>query len=89
MSQSRCIHDFLPGQCAICQVPEGLTPRVYITGGGEVFHRDPGCAALLAGQNKARSRRRRIHRPRQLPLVEARIKGRGACTWCFPKYRQR
>jgi len=55
-----CKHAFpTPAQCPICS-KEPETKRdnvvVYISEGGEAYHFDPNCAALLFGQQLVRDR---------------------------------
>jgi hypothetical protein len=39
MSEARCIHDFLTGQCGHCKPPPfGINEVVFTTKGGQVFH---------------------------------------------------
>lgn len=89
VSDERCIHDMLPGQCGQrpCKdTPRGLTARVYITEGGDVFHRLATCEALREGQRKARGRGQEIHEPRAMDVLDALAIHRAACIPCFPDY---
>lgn len=64
MSDDRCIHDFLPGQCALCEVPPpGARPKGHRTRGGSAYHKDRDCPWLAAGQNRAH----RSGLPRNMP----------------------
>ena len=53
----RCIHDFLEGQCSLCQKPPyGINVIVYATKGGQSFHNWNECHYLSAGQDFALSK---------------------------------
>ncbi|MFE1176854.1 hypothetical protein [Streptomyces sp. NPDC058773] len=84
----RCIHDLVVQQCVDCApVPEGLVKFVYVTAGGEVFHRLSGCKALEEGQEYALSMGMETHPRRRVALAEATGEGRGACAYCFWDYQ--
>ncbi|MCZ1008155.1 hypothetical protein [Streptomyces lydicus] len=68
-------------------VPEGLVKFVYVTAGGEVFHRSSACKALDEGQEYALDLGMKIHPRRRVALAEAVGEGRGACAYCFGDYR--
>lgn len=89
MADERCVHELVVGQCTECSpVPPGLTARVLITRGGQVFHRTVHCEALRDGQRKASRRfHQDVHTPQNVPLSVALAEGRGACRPCFPRYR--
>jgi hypothetical protein len=88
MTDDRCKHDLLPGQCVDCRLPpRGLTKRVYRTAGGQVFHRNASCEALRLGQAKAARRQNNIHPAELLDVAEALQLGLGACQRCFIGYR--
>ena len=86
---NRCIHDNLPGQCGVspCKVaPPGLATKVFVTKGGNVFHRSPECDALRGGQRKALRRGQEIHDVRPADVFDAMADGYSACIPCFPDY---
>ncbi|MEU7489073.1 hypothetical protein [Streptomyces sp. NPDC042319] len=88
MADERCVHELVVGQCTDCApVPRGLSARVFITGGGSVFHRSTACEGLLEGQRKARRFGLENHTPENIALAVALEKGKGACILCFPDYR--
>lgn len=88
MTDERCIHDLIVGQCAECApIPPGLTRRVIRTSGGTVFHRTVGCQGLLDGQRFADAQGLRTHPAVTMPVGEALAAGLGACLVCFPYYR--
>ncbi|MGW3040954.1 hypothetical protein ACWC9T_13125 [Kitasatospora sp. NPDC001159] len=88
MGEERCDHGLIIGQCSDCKpAPEGLKAQVWITKGGSVFHRTPGCEALADGQDRAARLGLELHQPTLVSLTEAMAQGRGACIPCFPKYR--
>ena len=82
-SEVRCIHDFLPGQCYICdkEVPFGINETVYKTKGGSVFHNLRDCAYLYSGQNFAESRGKGNHPINPTPWHSV-FNSIGACEWC-------
>lgn len=83
MSEVRCLHDFLPGQCYIChaQIPFGIYETVYRTKGGAVFHNLRDCAYLISGQNFAESRGKSNHPINPTPWHSV-FNSIGACEWC-------
>ncbi|KIX79083.1 hypothetical protein ACIA6E_19445 [Streptomyces sp. NPDC051815] len=86
----RCVHDLVVSYCVDCApVPEGMVRFVYVTAGGEVFHRSSACRALEEGQEYARSLGLENHPRRRVALAEATADGRGACAHCFRDYRPR
>lgn len=55
--QSRCIHDFLQGECGYCvEIPFGLNGVVYRTTFGRAFHNWNNCEYLESGQKFAESK---------------------------------
>ncbi|MFI8453731.1 hypothetical protein [Streptomyces erythrochromogenes] len=88
MSDQRCDHGLIVGQCGHCKpVPHGLTAYVWTTRGGSVFHRTVACEALADGQTRAARFGRDVHQPTRSALADAMAQGRGACIPCFPAYR--
>lgn len=65
--------------------PGGVPRMVWITKGGDAFHRDPDCAALIAGQGYAERLGQRTHEPESVAYTTARASGRSACLYCFPQ----
>lgn len=54
---TRCIHDFLVGECGYCQeLPFGLNSVVYRTTFGKAFHNWNNCEYLESGQKFAESK---------------------------------
>jgi hypothetical protein len=54
---TRCIHDFLLGECGYCQeLPFGLNGVVYRTTFGKAFHNWNNCEYLESGQKFAESK---------------------------------
>lgn len=64
---------------------KGLPVRVWRTAQGQVFHRRPGCQALLDGQRKAERYGREAHDPESVPLSTAMSAGLAECFHCFPE----
>ncbi len=65
--------------------------RVWISGGGTVFHRGPDCEAMLDGKRKAQSVGHFDRSVSAIDTVEALARGREACLVCIgrePRYRQ-
>ena len=83
MSEVRCLHDFLPGQCYICdsELPFGIYETVYKTKGGAVFHNLRDCVYLYSGQNFAESRGKGNHPINPTPWHSV-FNSIGACEWC-------
>jgi hypothetical protein len=82
MSEARCIHDFLAGQCGHCKPPPfGINEVVFTTKGGQVFHNWHDCAFLREGQFLAESRGQDNH-----PILPTKwsevFNSNGACEWC-------
>lgn len=89
MTEERCKHELIVGQCADCgPVPKGLARHVWQTAGGSVFHVRPDCLALLEAQRLLTRAGRDVHDPRRVHVVDALERGRGACLVCFPRYRR-
>ena len=88
MTHERCKHDLPSAQCGDCRpVPTGLTARVAVTRGGQVFHRSAGCRALREGQRHIVWRGGSPDEAVVVSLGEAQASGRAACIVCFPHYR--
>jgi hypothetical protein len=86
MAAEHCRHGLLPGQCAECgRRPRGVPRMVWITKGGDAFHRDPDCEALIAGQGYAERLGQRTHEPESVAYTTARASGRSACLYCLPQ----
>jgi hypothetical protein len=82
MTNSRCEHDFLPGQCSSCKkAPFGLNENVFITKNSQAFHNDSSCSFLESGQNFAEKRggTKQPHLVRRWDQVITEL---GACEWC-------
>jgi hypothetical protein len=58
---------------------------VWITKGGDAFHRDPDCAVLIAEQGYAERLGQRTHAPESVAYTTARASGRTGCLYCFPQ----
>lgn len=89
MSQSRCKHDFLRGECGACKPrPERINETVFTTRAGQVFHNWPDCAFLRAGQTSADNKGFRNHpvEPRNWSAV---FWDMGPCEWCCAFYNLR
>lgn len=88
MTSEPCKHELPPDQCGDCRPPPpGLTARVVITRGGQVFHRTAACGLLRDGQRFADWLGQDVHEAVHVPLVEAQSMGRAACSACFPDYK--
>ena len=86
MIQKQCVHELLPGQCAICiKPPWGINTIVYTTKGGNCFHNWSECTYLETGQNYAYSQGMNNHmiNPVQWSAVRDR---RDPCKWCCAIY---
>jgi len=54
---TRCVHDFLTGECGYCkEMPFGLKDVVYRTTFGKAFHNWDNCEYLESGQKFAESK---------------------------------
>lgn len=86
MSEQRCEHDFLPGQCSACKpAPLGINTNVFITKNSQAFHNDPDCAFLESGQDFAEKRggTKQHLLFRKWDQVFANL---GPCEWCCALY---
>jgi hypothetical protein len=63
------------------------TRTVVIVEGGQVFHKNAACLALLDGQLKAARSGQQSQNPRRIPLSSATAEGRAACERCYPDYQ--
>ena len=82
MSNQRCLHDLLIGQCSHCKKPPwGINPIVYTTKGGDSFHNWNECTYLASGQDYAYSQGMNNHpiNPIQWSAVQD---SRSPCQWC-------
>jgi hypothetical protein len=82
MSNQRCLHDLLIGQCSHCMKPPwGINPIVYTTKGGDSFHNWSECTYLASGQDYAYSQGKNNHpiNPIQWSAVQD---SRSPCEWC-------
>ena len=82
MSDARCIHDLLEGQCSNCKpTPFGINEIVYTTKGGQAFHNWDDCEFLRSGQDFASSKGQNNHpiNPTKWSSVYYTI---GPCEWC-------
>ena len=82
MSDQRCLHDLLIGQCSHCMKPPwGINPIVYTTKGGDSFHNWNECTYLASGQDYAYSQGKNNHpiNPIQWSAVQD---SRSPCQWC-------
>ena len=82
MSDQRCLHDLLIGQCSHCMKPPwGINPIVYTTKGGDSFHNWNECTYLASGQDYAYSQGKNNHpiNPIQWSAVQD---SRSPCEWC-------
>jgi hypothetical protein len=87
MAGNRCMHELPIDQCGECRrPPPGLTKRVIITHGGQVFHHGISCPSLREGQRYAARRGDEVHEPIFVSLTEAQSENRAACATCFPDY---
>jgi hypothetical protein len=78
----RCIHDFLEGQCSLCQKPPyGINAIVYTTKGGQSFHNWNECQYLAAGQDFALSKGFDNHAINPIQWSAAKD-NKSACQWC-------
>lgn len=77
---SDCKHGLASGTCSICG--DGDEPIVYISGGGQSFHRRPNCEALRGGQEKVGDRGGQISTVKPVSLREAERQGRRPCRTC-------
>jgi len=66
------------------QYPE----HVYLSSGGNVFHKAKNCAGLIEGQKKVRRRGGTPGLVRPVALKQAKNKGREPCLVCFPPNRK-
>jgi hypothetical protein len=84
MTEERCEHDMLRGQCATCaSATPGSTNRVYRTAGGQAFHRRQTCEWLHKGQHQAERRDQQVHPVQVTDVVDARAAGLAPCRYCF------
>ena len=86
MSNQRCIHDLIIGQCSHCMKPPwGINPIVYTTKGGDSFHNWSECTYLASVQDNAYSQGMNNHpiNPIQWSAVQD---SRSPCQWCCAIY---
>jgi len=82
-SPSLCPHELPPAQCAICSARKSGA-RVWITGGGQRYHRQPDCGSLVYGQEWVEGRGGQATEPRKVTLDDAIQQGLVACADCLP-----
>lgn len=81
---SLCIHDLPPEQCGSCKpLPSGVPKTVFITQGGDHYHYEERCPALLDGWAEARRQGFRNHAPQTIGWGDASME-RDPCHRCVP-----
>jgi hypothetical protein len=63
-------------------LPDGVLAWGYVTTAGEVFHNDPKCELLLAGQRRFLGARTTLPEPQRIGWVDAQARGLGKCLGC-------
>lgn len=91
MSDDRCVHEFLPGQCDLCRlkaVREAVPAdrQVWVLPTGEVFH-TADCYILDATHQANLVRDTIDTPPKGITLAEARSRGLRRCEICAPDVR--
>lgn len=69
--------------CPQCK-PKSLSKVVYITAGGQAYHRSLHCEALQDGQRLVEKRGGTPDDPTSLSMGAAKVGGRQPCLICFP-----
>lgn len=91
MSDDRCLHDFLMGQCDLCRPKSVREPargdrQVWVLPTGEVFHTQD--CYILDATHEANLVRDTIDTPpKGIALAEARSRGLRRCEICSPDIR--
>jgi hypothetical protein len=78
----RCEPDGLEW-CSRCK-PHNYPTTVYMTTGGDAFHKSPSCVALMEGQQKVADRGWQPAEVNDVNVQVALGSGRFACLVCFP-----
>ena len=83
----RCKHGEVAAWCgeSECMAARtGLPAWVWRTTHGQVYHRGPGCEALLDGQRRSRQLGKQTTEPERVPLSVAMSDCLAECYHCFP-----
>lgn len=78
-----CPHGLPILTCALCS-PSWFPKWVYIAAGGQVFHAERECSALLRGQEKVEARGGDISKIERWMVGRAIAEGRRPCRRCLP-----
>ena len=82
-----CIHGLAAPDCHYCKPPPAGIPRtVYITYGGNRFHKEFAGPSLDEGQSDADVRGDQVHDRRAVGWAEV-SETRSPCKTCFPRLR--
>ena len=79
----RCVHGMLKSTCAGCKTLG--RPRVFLSGGGDTYHRSATCPAFLIGRRKAQWRGRENRPVEMVNEFEASLRDFIPCQACFGK----
>ena len=83
---TRCIHDFIEGQCGICiPLPFGISETVYVSKHGRAFHIWDNCEYLEAGQKFAESKGGHSTEILSITWKNA-FQNHYPCEWCCALY---
>ncbi len=78
-----CIHELPISSCSYCKHSKSDLPKfVYVTKGGDVFHKRKDCEALESGQLYASRMNLSTHEIEQVALNS--VLDRRVCEWCLP-----
>ena len=90
MTEDRCVHEMLPGQCGTC-TPPTPTPApddrlVWVLPTSEAYHRKD-CSALYGAEESSRARDAVPNELQSRTFAEARALPLRPCTACAPDVR--
>jgi hypothetical protein len=80
---SGCIHGLAAGTCSICHAQSRFGAVVYISGGGQTFHRTSRCWALHRGQRRVEHWGGEVADVVRVSPAEALERGRQPCAACW------
>jgi hypothetical protein len=81
-SEELCIHDLVAASCSTCK-PSRFPKTVWVSGGGQSFHRSRSCPALRRGQDRVERWGGEVADVRSVSRNEAFAKGYQPCERCF------
>ena len=78
----QCKHGIPSGFCATCRAFS--QPPVYLSAGGDTFHRTTQCPAYLEGRRKADRAGFSLYELQRVTRLRALDLGRVSCLYCYP-----